>query len=299
MLALGAKGLGATMLASAALRQRSFATLAKGLAQNLPGDGAMTIVVAGLDTRTPDEPENTDALKVARVDLNAGVVRIISIPRDLYVQIPDIGYDKVNRAYDYGSKPGVRDWNTGAALVRRMIELNFGVETHGMITTNFDGYQKIVDAFGGVDVQNPYDIYDGQFLANDYGIKEISFKAGPLHLNGSEALEFSRTRHQDGDDGRVMRQQLVLQGLLEQAQEPGIAKKLPSLVDTGRKMVQTDFSQEQEAALVAAVPNISMDNVVFGTMRQYLRGGTLDNGMWVYQGDWNTLPGYVQSFLAG
>lgn len=299
MLALGAKGFGGAMLASAAVRQRSFATLAKGLAQNLPGNGVMTIVVAGLDTRTPDEPENTDVLKVARIDLNAGVVRVISIPRDLYVEIPDIGYDKINRAYDYGSKPGVRDWNAGAALVRRTIELNFGVDTHGMITTNFDGYQKVVDTFGGVDVQNPYDIYDSQYPTNDYGTKEIYFKAGPLHLNGAAALEFSRTRHQDGDDGRVMRQQLVLQALLERAQEPGIAKKLPALVNAGRKMVQTDFGQEQEAALVAAVPNISTDNVVFATMTQYLWGATLDNGMWVYQGDWNTLPGYVQSFLAG
>lgn len=299
MFTLGAKGLGATMLASAAVRQRSFATLARGLARNLPGDGVMTIVVAGLDTRTPDEPENTDVLKVARVDLNAATVRVISIPRDLYVEIPDVGYDKINRAYDYGSQPGVRDWNAGAALVRRTIEVNFGVETHGMITTNFDGYQKIVNAFGGVDVQNPYDIYDGQYPTNDYGTKEISFAAGPLHLNGEQALEFSRTRHQDGDDGRVMRQQLVLQGLLEKAQEPGIAKKLPSLVKSGRKLVQTDFTQEQEAALVAAVPDIPTDNVVFATMTQYLWGDTLDNGMWVYQGNWNTLPGYVQSFLAG
>lgn len=296
---LGAKGVGGAMLASAAVRQRSFATLAKGLAQNLPGDGVMTIVVAGLDTRSPDQPENTDVLKVARIDLNAPTVRVITIPRDLYVEIPTIGYDKINRAYDYGSKPNVRDWNAGAALVRQTIELNFGVETHGMITTNFAGYTKIVDTFGGVDVQNPYDIYDSQYPTEDYGTKEIYFKAGPLHLSGAEALEFSRTRHQDGDDGRVMRQQLVLQGLLEKAQEGSFVTKLPGLVNAGRKLVQTDFSQAQEAALVAAVPDIPTDNVVFATMTQYLWGATLDNGMWVYQGNWNTLPGFVQSFLNG
>ena len=261
--------------------------------------GPYTFVVAGLDTRTVEEPENTDVLMVSRVDLAAGTVRTMSFPRDLLVEIPGVGFDKINRAYDYGSKAANHDWNAGIDLTVRTIEHNFGLAIDGAVSTNFEGLPKVIDAFGGVDVENPYDLYDAAYPTADYGTKEIFYPAGPLHLTGEQALEFCRTRHQDGDDGRVMRQQLVLTALLEKAQDPAILPKLPEIVEAGREAVRTNIPETVQLELVAAVPAIDIANVAWGTMTQYLWGDTTASGMWVYQGDWATLPGYVQTWLAG
>lgn len=258
-----------------------------------------TFIVAGLDTRTVEEPENTDVLMVSRVDLTKGTVRTMSFPRDLYLEIPTVTADKINRAYDYGSKSDNHNWNTGVELVTEMIEFNFGLDIDAVVTTNFQGFPAVVDALGGVRVENPYDLADAEYPTEDYGVKEIFYPAGPIELSGEQALEFSRTRHQDGDDGRVMRQQLVLTAMLEKAQEPKVASQLMDLVEATRDAVKTNIPVEVQAQLVSAVPNIEVANVEWGVMTQYLWGDTTSSGMWVYQADWSTLPGYVQSWLAG
>jgi LCP family protein required for cell wall assembly len=165
--------------------------------------GAMNFVVAGLDYRNEWEPENTDVLMVARVDLLANTVRAFSIPRDLWVSIPGYGEDKITRAYDFGSANAGRDFKAGADAISATIEANFGIPIDAAVMTTFGGFERIVDAFGGVDVNNPYDLYDGQYPTDDYGIKEIFYPAGEIKLSGEQALEFCRTRHQDGDDGRT------------------------------------------------------------------------------------------------
>jgi polyisoprenyl-teichoic acid--peptidoglycan teichoic acid transferase len=261
--------------------------------------GVYTFIAAGIDTRTKEEPENTDVLMVSRVDLDAGTVRSMSFPRDLLVEIPGVGFDKINRAYDYGSKAADGDWDAGVALMTQTMELNFGLTFDGVATTNFKGFEAVVDALGGIEVDNPYDLADSEYPTEDYGVKEIFYPAGVQTLNGEQALEFSRTRHQDGDDGRVMRQQLVLAALLKKAQDPATVKKLPELVKAAKDAVTTNIPADLQMKLIAAVPSISPEDVVFGTMTQYLWGDTTSSGMWVYQGDWNTLPGYVESWLAG
>lgn len=266
---------------------------------DLPIKDVYTFAVAGLDTRTVEEDENTDVLMVSRVDLANGAVRTLSLPRDLLVEIPGTGFDKINRAYDYGSKSNNHDWNAGVALVMETIRHNFGVEIDAIATTNFKGFAKVVDLLGGVQVMNPYDLYDGQFPTADYGYKEIFYPAGEQTLEGEEAMEFSRTRHQDGDDGRVMRQQLVLTGMLEAAQEPENLERLPELVEHGETAVLTTIPDGVRAQLIEAVGMIDPANVTWGTMTQYLWGDTLASGMWVYQGDWSSLPAYVQGWLAG
>ncbi len=210
-----------------------------------------------------------------------------------------MGLDKINRAYDYGSMASNDDWNAGIAKVTEMIEYNFGIDVDAVVTTTFTGLAKVVDTLGGVTVDNPYDLYDSQFPTANYGYKEIFYPAGMQTLTGEQAMEFSRTRHQDGDDGRVMRQQLVLTALLEKSQEPETLMKLPELVDAARDAVVTNIPDAVQAQLIAAVPTIDPENVIFGTMTDLLWGDTTDSGMWVYQGDWSTLPGYVQGFLNG
>lgn len=272
----------------------------EGLAQDFePADiDVMTVLVGGLDSREPGQPENADVFMIARVDVRNGSVRAVSIPRDLYVEIPGFGYDKITRSYDFGSKADSGEFKAGAAAMKATVAANFGIETDGVVVTTFGGFVRIVDALGGVDVNNPYDLYDGEFPTPDYGIKQIFFPAGINHLNGEQALDFARTRHQDGDEGRVMRQQLLLLALLQKAQHPEVRPHLPDLVWEYRRAVRTDIPASQRLALALAVPNFSVDRVAFTDISAFVYSDYTSAGMWIYSGDWSQIPGYVQGYLA-
>jgi LCP family protein required for cell wall assembly len=260
--------------------------------------GVMNFVIAGLDTRTSNEPENTDVLMVARVDLLEYSVRAISIPRDLWVTIPGYGDEKITRAYDFGSKAAGGDFKAGAETVAATIEYNFGIPIDASVMTTFHGFEQVVDAFGGVTVENPYDVYDGEYPTYDYGYKEIYYPAGSVHLSGPEALEFCRTRHQDGDDGRSMRQRIVLRALLDTAKQSD-ASTLQDLVLEYRSAIRTNLGRSKQLAFALAAPDFSNDRVEFATIQDYVYASTAPTGAWIYAGDWSSLPGYTQGFLAG
>jgi LCP family protein required for cell wall assembly len=260
--------------------------------------GVMTFVVAGLDTREADQPENTDILMIARVDLINSTVRALTIPRDLWVSIPGVGEDKITRAYDFGSSSNGRDFKSGASLTAETIFQNFGIDLDSTVMTTFAGFEQIIDAFGGVDVDNPYDVYDAEYPTPDYGYSEIYFPAGPNHLDGYNALAFCRTRHQDGDDGRSMRQRIVIRALLDAARQSD-GPSLQELVQANRSAIRTTLGKSKQLALALAAPDFSNENVTFATLQGYVYESYAPNGAWIYAGDWSTLPGYVQGFLDG
>lgn len=274
-------------------------------AQSTPGANVInpiTIVVGGLDAREPGQPQNSDVMIVARIDLEKHYLRALNIPRDLYVSIPGVGYDKITRSYDYGSMiagSDKRDSTAGIKLVEETIRQNFGIDITAGLVTEFGGFTAIVDAFGGIDVNNPYDVYDDQYPTPDYGVKTIHFPAGSQHLDGEQTLEFCRTRHQDGDDGRVMRQHLALRALLTKAKDPGIVGKLSELYKAKKKYVQTTLGKTEQLALLGAVPDFDEKSVGFGSLLPYVSPGSTDSGMWIYVGDWGQIPGYVEGFLNG
>jgi polyisoprenyl-teichoic acid--peptidoglycan teichoic acid transferase len=260
--------------------------------------GTLNFIVGGVDFRSYEEPENSDVLMIARVDLINSTVRAVVIPRDLWVAIPNFGEDKITRAYDYGSKSAGNDFKAGAAAISQTITYNFGVDIDAAIMTTFDGFAQIVNALGGVTVSNPYDVYDAEYPTADYGIKEIYFPAGVITLSGEEALEFCRTRHQDGDDGRSMRQRIVLRALLDTAKQSN-GLSLQELVNANRSAYRTNLGRSKQLALALAAPDFSNDSVSFTTLQNHIYPSTASNGAWIYAGDWSQIPGYVQGFLDG
>ncbi len=252
-----------------------------------------TVVLAGLDTRTPDGPQNTDVLLIARVDLEAGTVRALSIQRDLYVIIPGVGRDKITTAYDYGINADPdRDWKSGFASTIATVERNFGLEIDGGAVTDFAGLPALVDAVGGIAVDNPYTIYEPDSEA-------VMFPEGEIELDGESALEFTRVRHQDGDDGRVMRQQLVLTALVDAARESDLLEDVPALLDLVGDAVRIELPLPLQLRFGRAAPDLTTEDVTFGTMTDRLTEGETDDGQWIYEADWDTLPEYVQQWLDG
>ena len=289
--------LGAPIVISA-LTHRSASAAENVAAADPKSLGTLTFAVAGLDYRNQWEPENTDVLMVARVNLIDNTVRAFVIPRDLWVTVPGYGEEKITSAYNFGSENAGRDFKAGAESLGATIEANFGITIDAAVMTTFDGFAQIVDAFGGVHVENPYDLYDGQYPTRDYGTKEIWFPAGEQLLAGEQALEFCRTRHQDGDDGRSMRQRLVLRALLDEARSLD-SNTLQEMVLTNRSAIRTNLGRSKQLALALAAPDFSNSQVEFATLTPYIWASTAWNGAWIYAGDWSSIPGFTQGFLNG
>lgn len=258
---------------------------------------AYTFVVAGLDTRGVEEDENTDVIMLSRVDIANHRVRTISVPRDLLSEIPGYGFHKINAAYNIASKQNNHDWNAGIELFRQTIEWNFNFKVDGIVTTNLHKMPGVIDAMGGITVVNPYDVEDDHYPTADFGIKELFFPAGELRLTGEEALEFSRTRHMDFDEGRVMRQQLVLSACLAELQKPANLTRLPAIIEAGQEFVMTDIPGDVQGQLVASIPDIDPELVEWGTIVEFLWGETLADGGWNYMTDWTILPAHVRGWL--
>lgn len=251
-----------------------------------------TFLILGMDTRPNEEELNTDVMMVSRVNLNNNTVRTVSLPRDLYVEIPGVGYNKINQAFKSAAANGREDWMKGMTATRNTVEHNFGVAIDATLSVRFEGVEQIIDAFGGVTFDNPYELRDEKF-------GNLYFPAGEQQIDGKQALQLMRTRNQDGDDGRVMRQQIIMSALLEKAKDPANLARLPELLQILNDTVITDIPTRVQVQLVAAVPSINPENVYWGSITDLLWGETLSSGMWVYQGDWAQLPGYVQAFLNG
>lgn len=261
--------------------------------------GEYTFIVAGLDYREGHDEHNSDVLMVSRVNAERGAVRTVAIPRDLYVEIPGYGYDKITRAFHHGYYGSGEDWSGGAQALTDTFVANFGLTIDGVATTTFTGFEQIIDALGGVTVDNPYALTDPKMRDPETGELGRTWPEGVQTLTGESALMFVRSRNMDGDDGRVMRQQLVLAAILDQLQQPEMVARVPALVDSLREAVETNIPADVRSSLVALLPAIDPASVSFAMVTDQLVGGTLDNGMWVYQADWATLPGYVQALLAG
>jgi len=243
--------------------------------------GPYTFVVIGTDKRTPDDPELSDVLMVARVDPGAGTVRALSIPRDLYVEIPEQGFAKINAAFNYAVKADPNQaWDAGAAGTVATIEHNFDLAIDGVAQTDMQVFPDLIDAVGGVDVDNPYDLGEPDAATN------LIYPEGPLLLNGKEAIYYCRLRHQDGDGARVMRQHMVLMALLERLQDPAIATQIPDLIAAlDGDVVRTTIPPDVQASLLAMIPGLTEESITFGNLDSQLSPGTSNTGAWIYQGD--------------
>jgi LCP family protein required for cell wall assembly len=205
-----------------------------------PTSGPLFVLVIGSDARPHQAVTGTRADSLHIVGVNPRLDRgaIVGIPRDSYVQIPGHGTTKINASLFYG----------GPDLVVRTVEALTGVHVDAYVLTGFDGFHHLVDAMGGVDVQVPYPMNDPSSGAH--------FRPGPAHLNGRQALAFSRDRHDapGGDLGRSMNQGRVLLATLRRLR--AVAGKDPALLlpwlVAATRFVHTDLSVSQMTQLLLA-----------------------------------------------
>jgi len=244
-------------------------------------DERVTVLIMGIDRR-PGEPfiSRTDTMMVASIDTQDQTVSLLSIPRDLYVVIPGHGRDRINTAFVYGSRGN--DPAGGAALAMQTVEYNLGVPIDHYFMVDFNAFIDTIDTLGGIDVYVPYDINDPTFPDMNYGYDPFYIPAGQHHFDGTTALKYARTRHQDNDFFRAQRQQQVILALRSRVLGLGVTEMIrqgPALYGRVKEGIRTDMSVEQMLQLAQVAKDINDENIRNEVLDfDYVNAHTTENG---------------------
>ena len=222
------------------------------------GDERVTFLVLGVDQRQ-QEPPRTDAMLVVSVDPGKQAAALVSIPRDLYVEVPGQGYQRINQAYVYG----------GPKLAVQAVQAALGVPINYYVTIDFRGFQRIIDTLGGVELALDQPLYDPYYPNDtDTGYDPLWIPAGVQRLDGAHALGYARSRLSDpeSDFGRSRRQQQLMLALKAQLLRPASLARIPSLAIQLSDAVGTDFPLQYVPSLARLGVTIPADRISMGTI---------------------------------
>ncbi len=236
---------------------------------NWAGVERVNVLLLGVDLRCDEEgPTHSDTIIVATIDPVSRSAALLSLPRDLWVEIPDFGVNRINQAYFLGQAyelPG-----GGPALAVETVEAFLGVPINYYVTVDFKAFVDFVDMMGGVVVEVPERIEDPNYPDNCYGYDPFTIDAGLQRLDGATALKYARTRVTFGGDvDRAGRQQQVIMAVRDQATQldtlPQLLLNAPQLWQSFQQNVSTNLEFDQAlqlANLVRTIPGENMRNVV-------------------------------------
>jgi LCP family protein required for cell wall assembly len=226
----------------------------------------VTILLLGIDERKQETgPFRTDTMLILTVDPASKTAGMLSIPRDLWVQIPSMETDgKINTAHFLGDAynyPG-----GGPALAVETVQESLGIPIDYYVRVNFDAFEKVIDAIGGVEICVPEVIDDPMYPCYDaYCYDPLHIEAGCQIMDGTLALKYARTRHTGTDIDRAKRQQQVILAardkVVEQDLLPQLVPQAPALLDTLQHAVQTDLSLDQMIRLAKLATEIDPKNI--------------------------------------
>ena len=221
-----------------------------------------TIILMGVDERK-DDVGRSDTLMV--LNLSKDKASLLTIPRDTMVYINRRGYQKINAAYAYG----------GAKLTRETVEDFLGIEIDYYVTINKSRFAEVIDALGGVDIYVERDMHYEDPWDDDGGLV-IDIEQGEQHLDGQTAIEFVRFRDEEGDVGRVRRQQAFMRACADRLSEPSTLIKIPELLKVAVKAIDTDLSSgemlEAAGSLKSAEAKGNVKTGVVPGWLQYIDG---------------------------
>jgi LCP family protein required for cell wall assembly len=180
----------------------------------------------------------TDSIMIATINQKDNALRLTSIMRDTYVQIPGFSDNKINAAYHNG----------GMKTLIKTIKTNFGIAVDGYVLVNFDSFQEVIDALGGVDIELAED--EVKYLNSTNYISESAnrtLSVGVNHLNGNQALGYARIRYvqkdgQYGDFARTLRHRTVMKAVYKKLMNKS-ALELIAMVPKLMPLVQTNIKK--------------------------------------------------------
>lgn len=201
---------GLYFLVSAAYNKLNYHEIESVASESMREDGVINILLIGNDSRENGEDGRSDAMILLSVSTKHKKIYMTSLLRDMYVEIPGHDDNRLNAAYSFG----------GAELLMKTVEENLDIEVNRYMLVNFEAFANLVDGVGGVDLElsseeiewvnaylNEYNLLTEKEFGTDY---MDSSQEGLVHLNGPQALAYTRNRYIGTDFGRTERQRKVL-----------------------------------------------------------------------------------------
>ncbi len=230
------------------------------------------LIAFGTDAHIGGE-NRSDTIILVHTRPDRREVVFLSFPRDLWVDIPGVGEGKINSAFEGGVNGG------GPQRVARTIRSISGMQIHHVLYVNLLGFQRVVDALGGVDMCVPYPMKDPLTL--------LDIQAGCQHFDGRTALAYVRTRHQPCDTvpdfARISRQQQFLRAVIAKVLQPGELLKLQDLIPQllGNLVVDQGLNPAELVYLAGLLQGVGTDNADFRALPTVPEGIYDSNGTFV------------------
>ncbi|WP_018131558.1 LCP family protein [Effusibacillus pohliae] len=192
------------------------------------GKERVNVLLLGVDNRDKDTAPRSDTMMLVSIDPATGHADLLSIMRDTYVTVPGHGKSKINAAFAIG----------GPELAVKTVENFLQIPIHYYVVTDFKGFEGVIDAIGGVDmnVEIPMKYVDD-------GVYDINLKPGQQHLNGREALQYVRYRGDArADFARTERQRKLVKAVLAEMKTPLTLVRFPAMLKQAEPYVQTNMT---------------------------------------------------------
>lgn len=229
-------------------------------------EGRINILLLGIGGEGHDGPNLTDTIQVASVDPRAKQISMLSIPRDLYVQVPDsLQKVKINEVHAIGEDIGTE--GGGPGLVKKQMSEMLDVPIHYFVRADFEGFKQLVDSVGGVDIEVAERLYD-PYYPRGTGYQVLDIPPGIRRMDGELALKYVRSRETTSDFDRSRRQQQVMLATRDKAlslQYLTNPTKISQLIDVLGERVKTDLSvgeMQRLANLVKDIPATAVTSKV-------------------------------------
>jgi LCP family protein required for cell wall assembly len=265
----------------------------------------INILVMGLDRRVDDpadSPTRTDSMFVVSIDPYSKTAGVFSIPRDLWVEIPDGqgGYFKqrINVAYEYGP---IRKYpGGGPGLAEATVEHNFGIKIDHYVVLDFADFMEVVDAVGGIDVEVQDYIVDPSYCVTAYCTDRevITFEPGLEHMDGDRALAYARIRYGSSDLQRIERQQQVIRAAVDTALSADLLmpNRAVSIYNKFRDAVDTDVSVFKVPGLALLAKDIPPENITTISLAPAVQDAWVGDAQ-VLVADWDQVEALKQEIF--
>ncbi|GAA0439001.1 LCP family protein [Lentibacillus halophilus] len=235
-----------------------------------PIEDNVSILIIGVDNSDKRDYEygRSDALMLATFNKDKQNVKLVSIPRDTYTYIPEVGYNtKINHAHAYG----------GPSATLETVENFMNVPVDYYVQVNFNAFIETVNSLGGIPYDVPFEMYE---MNSDDEDRSIHLLPGEQELNGEEALALARSRKYDNDIKRGGRQRDIIKTIVDQATSVSSITKIGNLIDSIGNNMKTNisFNEMKSFAKYGLNQELTMESI---TLKG--DGGYMDDGLWYYQ----------------
>ena len=188
----------------------------------------MNVLLMGKDSGDGVRNSHTDSMMILSIDKKHSKLKLTSLSRATYADIPGVGHDRLGHAYEYG----------GTDLLIKTIEKNYFVKIDHYVSVDFEAFKEIIDIYGGINIKLTSKEAKALNSINGYNFSG----AGTYKLNGSQALAYARLREIDSDRARTGRQRNIINEIIKESKSIS-ASKAKRIMDKCLPLITTDFSK--------------------------------------------------------